>query len=72
MRDVPDEVISGLKERVHTHHRSMRGDVLHILTRASRRAAPELSPGPSDLPTVTTGAPSTSTWTWTRKKFIDE
>lgn len=58
IRGVPDSVVAALKRRAAANHRSMQGEVLHILSEEARKAPPSEPPAPISLRTVASGRTS--------------
>ena len=60
VRDVPESVVTALRERASRHGHSMQQELKQILEAAAAAPAPHETPEPLRLTTVRTAA--TSTW----------
>ena len=68
IRNVPEHMLSALRERAAAHGRSMQQEVLAILDAATAEPIPRQAPSPIQLVTVRT---STNT-TWRREDIYDD
>ena len=68
IRNVPEPMLSALRERAAAHGRSMQQEVLAILDAATAEPIPRQAPSPIQLVTVRT---STNT-TWRREDIYDD
>lgn len=68
VRDVPESVMSALRERAERHGRSMQQEIRQILEAAATTAPPDEPPEPVRLITVrTAGGP-----TWSRDEIYGD
>jgi plasmid stability protein len=68
IRNVPEPMLSALRERAAAHGRSMQQEVLAILDAATAEPIPRQAPSPIQLVTTRT---STNT-TWRREDIYDD
>lgn len=46
IKDVPDDIAERLRQRAARHHRSLQGELMHIVSEAAAQPAPEPASGP--------------------------
>jgi plasmid stability protein len=68
IRNVPEAMLSALRERAEAHGRSMQQEVLAILDAATVEPIPRQAPSPIQLVTVRTS----SSTTWRREDIYDD
>ncbi|MGQ0632077.1 MAG: FitA-like ribbon-helix-helix domain-containing protein [Sporichthyaceae bacterium] len=68
VRDVPESVITALRERAQSHGRSMQEEIRRILARAAAEPAEVTSADRVRLITVSTGGTST----WSREELYGD
>jgi plasmid stability protein len=68
IRNVPESMLSALRERAEVHGRSMQQEVLAILGAATAEPIPRQAPSPIQLVTARTS----SSTTWRREDIYDD
>lgn len=66
IRDLPEEVVDALKRRAAANHRSLQGELRHLLIELSREAPPAAEVPPLKLNLSSSGVTET---TWSREEI---